>query len=142
VALRAQGLSLQQIATTMGVSNARVWRLLDPDKYVPLQRERMAKLRAKQQAPRPPREVKPPGPPNQVVRRQRLRAIISEAKGTRCWYCGIEETGKGKLDFHHRDPATKCFKISSAVRLLVSPTLLREEIAKCDVLCKECHQQQ
>jgi len=40
------------------------------------------------------------------------------------------------LDFHHRDSATKKFKIAG---LPCSLEKLKEEIKKCDVICANCH---
>jgi hypothetical protein len=42
------------------------------------------------------------------------------------------------LHFHHRDPATKLFKIAWGLHK-VSVKDLWAEIEKCDVLCDECH---
>ena len=55
--------------------------------------------------------------------------------GLGCAHCG--ETDFRCLDFHHLDPSTKSFEVSSAwVR---SWKDLESEIAKCGVLCANCH---
>jgi hypothetical protein len=42
------------------------------------------------------------------------------------------------MDFDHRDPSTKSFALSGKVQLKSEETLLRE-VAKCDVICANCH---
>lgn len=53
-----------------------------------------------------------------------------------CKICG--EDHPACLDFHHRNPNEKEFVISSSVNALKREKFL-EEIAKCDVLCANCH---
>lgn len=65
---------------------------------------------------------------------KKQRDIINEAKADGCIYCG--ETELMCLDFHHRDPEQKEFGISRGV--LRGKDLLKE-IAKCDVVCANCH---
>jgi hypothetical protein len=43
------------------------------------------------------------------------------------------------LHFHHRNPADKLFNLSEAVRRGIRIVTILEEIAKCDVLCANCH---
>ena len=62
-------------------------------------------------------------------------AWMREQKGDTCAGCG----GKfepHELDFHHRDPASKLFRVS---QYKASRATLAAEIAKCDVLCASCH---
>ena len=44
------------------------------------------------------------------------------------------------MDFDHRDPATKAFTISRKVGRTSSDALLAE-IAKCDIVCANCHRE-
>lgn len=69
-------------------------------------------------------------------RARRNQEIILAAKSSGCVRCG--EADPVVLDFHHRDPATKLRDISS-MRQTGEEQGLREEIAKCDVLCCNCH---
>ena len=64
------------------------------------------------------------------------RAWFEEVKATKgCKSCG--ERDPVVLDFHHRNPAEKCFDFGgSACRSLKR---LEEEMAKCDILCRNCH---
>jgi hypothetical protein len=66
----------------------------------------------------------------------RKRALMLIAKGNRCSDCGGEFMSR-ELHFHHRDPSTKVLAVALLVRH--SERALRDEIAKCDVLCATCH---
>jgi hypothetical protein len=70
--------------------------------------------------------------------RAAIKARLVELAGGKCLDC------KGVFppvcyDFHHRDPSSKLFEISG-MRLIqwAEPELL-EELAKCDLLCSNCH---
>lgn len=66
---------------------------------------------------------------------QTLRSVVLEALSVGCADCGIDNPVV--LDFDHlRD---KSFTISQAVRMGVGVKRLREEIAKCEVVCSNCH---
>lgn len=68
----------------------------------------------------------------------KLRAIVHDIlTNSKCKICG--ESDIRTLDFHHRDPGEKRYPISQMKNLTVSFSSLREEIAKCDVLCANCH---
>lgn len=61
-------------------------------------------------------------------------AALKMASG--CVDCGYADSPVA-LDFDHRDPATKSFQISgNSTR---SYAALEAEIAKCDVVCANCH---
>ena len=55
--------------------------------------------------------------------------------GRSCLQCGEERIRK--LCFHHRDSKTKKFKLSDGRPH--SHKAIIAEIAKCDILCKSCH---
>ena len=59
--------------------------------------------------------------------------LIQELGGV-CVKCGSTE----KLQFDHIDPATKSFTIGQKL-VNTSLSRLREELAKCQLLCSECH---
>jgi 5-methylcytosine-specific restriction endonuclease McrA len=66
---------------------------------------------------------------------QWLRVYRSTLK---CQECG--ESDSRCLDFHHRDPAEKTVSIAQAIyRKGWGKDRLLKEIAKCDVLCSNCH---
>ena len=54
-----------------------------------------------------------------------------------CVQCG--ETDRRCLQFHHRDPETKDFCVSASACGSRSKERLEAEIAKCDILCANCH---
>jgi hypothetical protein len=71
-------------------------------------------------------------------RRESLKEWYDEYKKTlRCQICG--EDRPECLQFHHRDPSQKEFTIGNIIRNGVSLETLQREIAKCDVLCANCH---
>lgn len=48
------------------------------------------------------------------------------------------ESDPACLDFHHRDPSEKLFEITAGM-FSRSRAKVLNEIAKCDVLCANCH---
>lgn len=58
-----------------------------------------------------------------------------ERRGGKCVHTGCEET---KIEWHHRDPATKTKSISESIRLH-SVKRLTAELALCDPLCRRHH---
>ncbi|HYU82771.1 MAG TPA: HNH endonuclease signature motif containing protein [Candidatus Polarisedimenticolia bacterium] len=68
-------------------------------------------------------------------RRRKRKADLVAAYGGRCVDCGYA-TCPEALQFHHRDPSTKEFRLGhfngSLARLI-------EEAAKCDLVCANCH---
>jgi hypothetical protein len=64
---------------------------------------------------------------------------FKEWKGTlMCIKCGFAGH-HAALHFHHRDPSEKEFSLSRALTIGVSKDRILAEIAKCDVLCANCH---
>jgi 5-methylcytosine-specific restriction endonuclease McrA len=68
-------------------------------------------------------------------RRTKLR-LIAEAGGC-CRICGYDRYS-GALHFHHLDPASKEFAISRNGHTR-SIKKVRAEVAKCILLCSNCH---
>lgn len=66
-----------------------------------------------------------------------MKAILVDQAGGACVVCGYDRC-VAALQFHHLDPATKLFGISTegASRSLDS---LRAEAAKCALVCANCH---
>lgn len=71
-----------------------------------------------------------------VRRRQKAREWLATQR-LECVRCG--ENHPGVLDFHHRNPAEKEFQIGYAVLSDRAKQRVIDEIAKCDVLCANCH---
>jgi hypothetical protein len=70
--------------------------------------------------------------------RRRNAQWLQELKATlACKNCG--ETHPGCLEFHHLDPTTKETSIAEMIQRGFSRQKILAEIAKCDVLCANCH---
>jgi hypothetical protein len=71
-------------------------------------------------------------------RRELLRAFIRQQKeGKCCLRCGFSDPRA--LDFHHRDGTTKEITLAQALHRAWSIKRMALEIAKCDLLCANCH---
>lgn len=68
-----------------------------------------------------------------LSRHERKLAVQAIKTASGCEGCG--EKHPACLDFHHRDPATKTRGIATFVRM----DDILAEIAKCVVLCANCH---
>lgn len=68
-------------------------------------------------------------------REQRVRQLLLDARACGCKLCG--EKDQACLDFHHRDPLEKDGHIGQFRHFGMKR--LKAEIAKCDVLCANCH---
>jgi len=70
-------------------------------------------------------------------RRRKVKDILVDEAGGRCKLCGYRRHSAA-LQFHHIDPSTKSFGLG--VRGITrSIDKLREEAAKCVLLCANCH---
>lgn len=67
----------------------------------------------------------------------RKRAILAEAKAVPCMDCG-NTFPSCCMDFDHRPNETKLFSIGQSIKTY-SDTIIRAEIAKCDIVCACCH---
>ncbi len=65
-------------------------------------------------------------------------AFLRELRAVPCHDCG-ERFPSHQMDFDHRDPSTKSFVITSGRAMLMSRERLLSEVAKCDVVCANCH---
>lgn len=68
-------------------------------------------------------------------RERKIKAEFVNEKGGECQTCGYNKY-IGALDFHHVDPCTKNFGISSR---RMSKERQKEEIDKCILICANCH---
>lgn len=74
---------------------------------------------------------------DEMLRRHaEVSGLVAEARKSGCLLCG--ENATCCLDFHHVDPKTKSFGIARRT-LKYNAVKIREELAKCVVLCKNCH---
>lgn len=70
--------------------------------------------------------------------RMKRMEFLNRLKMQPCADCGIQYS-PWIMDFDHRDPSKKSFCIS--VKYSWSIDSLKEEIAKCDVVCSNCHRE-
>jgi len=71
---------------------------------------------------------------------RRLKQLVDDEKARRggCERCGFNEH-PAALDFHHRDGETKLGTIANLKRLGAGTARHLAEMAKCDLLCANCH---
>ena len=74
-----------------------------------------------------------------MKRRRAIRQKAIEQLGGKCSKCGYNKYPE-VLEFHHKNPSQKDFNISSKGHSR-SWSKVREEIAKCDLLCANCHRE-
>ena len=73
--------------------------------------------------------------------RRRERATVEWLRDLRrvpCADCG-KTYPPYVMDFDHRDPSTKSFSLLADKALLKNRNVLIAEVAKCDVVCANCH---
>lgn len=72
-------------------------------------------------------------------RRQKVMDFLRNYKSDKkCTKCGYKEHPE-ILQFHHRDPSEKEFKMGKGSVGNYSREKLMKEIEKCDLLCPNCH---
>jgi transposase len=69
--------------------------------------------------------------------RRRAKQVLVEEAGGRCQCCGYDGS-LAALQFHHLDATTKRFAVGGR-GLTRSLDVLREEAAKCILVCSNCH---
>src|SRR4029079_13877073 len=74
-----------------------------------------------------------------VRARQAVRlALLRALRMVPCSDCG-RTFAPYQMDYDHRDPWTKSFRLTSGAALGASMERLLAELAKCDVVCAVCH---
>lgn len=75
-----------------------------------------------------------------TVNHRRVAALahVEQRKAAPCADCGQTFHPKA-MHFHHRDPAEKTAAVSQLISRGASTTELDAEIAKCELLCANCH---
>jgi len=76
----------------------------------------------------------------QAQRTRQARRMVQEAKNQPCEDCGIQYPHY-IMDLDHRDPEDKVMSVASMVGQQTSLERLAAEIAKCDVVCSNCHRE-
>lgn len=75
-----------------------------------------------------------------IDRKREMRAWLQEWKreaNLACMACGEDDVAC--LDFHHRDPSQKEGGMYEVLKRGWGKERILQEIAKCDVLCANCH---
>lgn len=70
-------------------------------------------------------------------RRKRVVKRIDEIVGIACWICGYDKTRRN-LCFHHLDPKTKLFGLTTRETMLKWERVFAE-MKKCVLVCANCH---
>jgi hypothetical protein len=72
------------------------------------------------------------------IRQDATRDLLRERRSVPCL-----DLGGGfephRMDFDHRDPEAKSFRLTSGSAMLASAKRLEAEVRKCDVVCANCH---
>ena len=76
--------------------------------------------------------------PAEKGERKKRKEKLVKMLGGRCAACGYNYSIRA-LSFHHKDPSTKCFNISSNGHLLQDWDIVVSEAKKCKLLCLNCH---
>ena len=71
-------------------------------------------------------------------KRRILQQIVQETKDVPCADCGVSYPHY-VMDMDHRERESKSFNIADGVRANVTTEAMRLELAKCDVVCSNCH---
>jgi hypothetical protein len=71
-------------------------------------------------------------------RRKQLKVLAVEYMGNKCWGCGYDACSQA-LEFHHIDPSEKEFGIGTGDTK--SWARIKEELAKCVMVCSNCHRE-
>ncbi len=79
-----------------------------------------------------------PASPQQSAKRAALYDLAYSFKSAPCADCGTQYPPQ-IMHFHHVGPEPKLRDIAGLIRRYVTQEVLRAEIAKCVVLCPNCH---
>lgn len=69
--------------------------------------------------------------------RAKLREYVTTAKLSGCVVCG--EKHPSCLQYHHLDPSTKVDRVNRLLAQTKSLEKVIAEIAKCELICANCH---
>jgi 5-methylcytosine-specific restriction endonuclease McrA len=73
-----------------------------------------------------------------ALKRKNMRVNLLIESGGKCSHCGYNKNHSA-LIFHHINPVTKLYNIDSRSCINMSKESLDAEVAKCIVLCHNCH---
>lgn len=72
------------------------------------------------------------------VRQAGMVELLRDVRRVPCADCG-GQFKPYQMDFDHRDPSTKSFNVMAGRAMLMSTTRVLAEVAKCDIVCVNCH---
>ena len=72
------------------------------------------------------------------VRQAGMVDLLRDLRRVPCTDCG-EQLKPHQMDFDHRDPSTKAFNVMAGRAMLMSTRRVLAEVAKCDIVCANCH---
>lgn len=72
------------------------------------------------------------------VRQASTVAFLRDLRCSPCPDCGLK-FAPHQMDFDHRDPSLKSFRLTAGAVMLKSRPALLDEVRKCDVVCANCH---
>jgi hypothetical protein len=73
-----------------------------------------------------------------TVRQAATTEFLRKLREVPCADCGGRFAGH-QMDFDHRDPREKAFTVTKGSAALTSRAEILAEVAKCDVVCANCH---
>ncbi len=68
-----------------------------------------------------------------------MRQWFNETFMTNCKCIRCGNIDPVVMEFHHRDPKEKDGAVKNMLQKLLSKELISAEVAKCDMLCANCH---
>ena len=72
------------------------------------------------------------------IRHQGTTELLRELRAIQCADCR-KSFAPHQMDFDHRPGTVKLFRLTSGASMLRPTAALRDEAAKCDVVCANCH---
>jgi hypothetical protein len=72
------------------------------------------------------------------VRQAGMVELLRDLRRIPCHDCG-RQFKPYQMDFDDRDPETKSFNVMAGRAMLMSTRRVLDEVAKCDVVCANCH---
>lgn len=110
------------------------WRENNPEKSKEVQRKWRLGNPGKAKAAKDKWKLN--NPDAEKIHKAKTKKFLDDYKELRgCRRCNFKDPRA--LQFHHRDPSTKLFNIANKKR--ANMDRLMAEIAKCDVICANCH---
>jgi hypothetical protein len=72
------------------------------------------------------------------IRQDGMVELLRDLRRVPCVDCG-RRFKPYQMEFDHRDPSTKAFNVMTGRAMLMSTERVMAEVAKCDIVCVNCH---